>query len=49
MCREADAEEFEKERKSLMDSMDVKVIKSGFSAVNAGLKAAGSPDRCCGA
>ena len=37
MRREADAEEFEKERKSLMDSMDVKVIKSGFSAVNENL------------
>ena len=37
MCREADAEKFEKERKSLMDSMDVKVIKSGFSAVNENL------------
>ena len=37
MRSEADAEEFEKERKSLMDSMDVKVIKSGFSAVNENL------------
>ena len=37
MCDEADAEEFEKERKSLMNSMDVKVIKSGFSAVNENL------------
>ena len=37
MCGEADAEKFEKERKSLMDSMDVKVIKSGFSAVNENL------------
>ena len=37
MCGESDAEEFEKERKSIMDSMDVKVIKSGFSAVNENL------------
>lgn len=37
MYGEADAEKFEKERKGLMDSMDVKVIKSGFSAVNENL------------
>ena len=37
MCGETDAEEFGEERKSLMDSMDVKVIKSGFSAINENL------------
>ena len=37
MRSEADAEEFEKERKSLMDSMEVKTMKSGFSAVNENL------------
>lgn len=37
MCGEADAEEFGKERKSLMDSMEVKVIRAGFSAVNENL------------
>ena len=37
MCREADAEKFEKERKSLMDSIEAKIMKSGFSAVNENL------------
>ena len=37
MRSEADAEEFGKERKSLMDSMEVKTMKSGFSAVNENL------------
>ena len=34
MCREADGEKFEKERKSLMDSIEAKIMKSGFSDMN---------------
>ena len=37
MCDETDAEEFRKERKSLMDSMGINVMRSGFSAVNENL------------
>ena len=37
MRSEADPEEFGKERKSLVDSMEVKTMKSGFSAVNENL------------
>ena len=37
MRSEADAEEFEKERKSIMDLNEIKIFKNGFAAVNENL------------
>ena len=37
MRGKADAEEFEKERKSLMNSMEANIMRAGFSAINKNL------------
>ena len=37
MCGKTDTEEFRKERKSLMNSNEANIMKSGFSAINENL------------